>query len=247
MEPPCHSMEPPWTSMEPLCNSMEPPCNSMEPPWNFMEPPYNSMEPPWNSMEPPYFYLRKVKPRKLVFCNTTIVVVSSIFASLQLSGISMDIYMCIDIHLHTTFPLAASTLAFLGIFIVLRKRARVDFQRQTSKHQEKKCCSNGTKICHNYVHHFACFVYFPWSHILQAFFWKKTVLVAVIKGGFSCCENRQWYFFSLIQQLTPFLTTFRMNELKLSVKIVLRLGRQDNLNSYANCRQPSSLANVVPI
>ena len=80
----------------------------------------------------PHFYPRKVKPRTLVLCNLFIVVFSSIFASLQLAGISMDIYIWIDIHLHTTFPLVTSTLAYLGIFIVLRKRARVGFQRQTS-------------------------------------------------------------------------------------------------------------------
>ena len=39
-------------------------------------------------------------------------------------------YISIDIHLHTTFPLIRTSLSHLGIFFVLRKRARVDFQRR---------------------------------------------------------------------------------------------------------------------
>ena len=64
----------------------------------------------------PHFYLRKVKPRKLVFCNTIIIIFSVIFASLQLSGITMDVYRLIDQHLHATFPLCTTTLCYLGIF-----------------------------------------------------------------------------------------------------------------------------------
>ena len=79
-----------------------------------------------------HFYLHTVKPRKLALGNTSIVVFSSIFASIQLTGIPIHVYLLIDIHLYTTFPLTSTILAYMGIFFVLRKRSRVDFQRQTS-------------------------------------------------------------------------------------------------------------------
>ena len=78
----------------------------------------------------PHFYRRKIKPRTLVLCNAAIVVFSSIFALLQLSGISADVYRLIDQHLHATFPLCATTLAYLGIFNFLRKQSPVSLQNQ---------------------------------------------------------------------------------------------------------------------
>ena len=66
----------------------------------------------------PHFYLHKVKPRQLALCNTSIVVFSSVFASIQLTGIPIDVYLLIDIHLHTTFPLVTTILAYMGIFLV---------------------------------------------------------------------------------------------------------------------------------
>lgn len=80
----------------------------------------------------PHFYLHTVKPRKLALGNKSIVFFSSIFASIQLTRIPIHVYLLIDIHLHTTFPLTKTILAYMGIFFVLRKRFRVDFQRQTS-------------------------------------------------------------------------------------------------------------------
>ena len=80
----------------------------------------------------PHFYLNKVKPRRLALCNTSIVVFSLIFASIQLTGIPIYVYLLIDIHLHMTLSLVTTILAYMGILFVLRKRSQVDFQRQTS-------------------------------------------------------------------------------------------------------------------
>ena len=71
----------------------------------------------------PHFYRRKITPRTLVLCNAAIVVFSSIFALLQLSGISVDVYRLTDQHLHATFPLSINTLAYLGIFYFLKKQS----------------------------------------------------------------------------------------------------------------------------
>ena len=80
----------------------------------------------------PHFYLHTVKPRKLALGNKSIVFFSSIFASIQLTRIPIHVYLLIDIHLHTTFPLTTTILAYMGIFFVLKKRSHFDFQRQTS-------------------------------------------------------------------------------------------------------------------
>ena len=77
----------------------------------------------------PHFYLHKVTPRKVLICNSIIIVLSSMFASLQLAEISVDTYILIDVHLHTTFPLITTVFAYLGIFLSLKKRSRVDLQR----------------------------------------------------------------------------------------------------------------------
>lgn len=78
----------------------------------------------------PYFYLHKVRPRNIVLCSTIICVFSSIFASLQFAGVSMDVYRVIDVHLHTTFPLTTTTLSYSAIFFFLKKRARVVLRTQ---------------------------------------------------------------------------------------------------------------------
>ena len=80
----------------------------------------------------PHLYRRKIKPRTLVLCNAAIVVFSSIFALLQLCSISLDVYLLIDQHLHATLPLSINTLAYLGIFFIIRKQSRVSLQKQTT-------------------------------------------------------------------------------------------------------------------
>ena len=77
-----------------------------------------------------HFYLLKVRPKHLVFCNVIIVVSSSIFASLQLV---MCLWMFTFSRYSLTHTLIATTMAYSGIFLTLRKsRSRVDLQRQSS-------------------------------------------------------------------------------------------------------------------
>ena len=99
---------------------------------NLGPPDYNTSHFVAALFPPSHFYLRKVKSRKLAICNASIVFFSSIFVLMLLTRIPIDVHLVIDIHLHMTFPLVTTILAYMGIFFVLRKRARVDFQRQTS-------------------------------------------------------------------------------------------------------------------
>ena len=188
----------------------------------------------------PHFYLRKVKPRKLVFCNAIIVVFSSIFASLQLTGISMDVYISIDIHLHTTFPLATCTLAYLGIFFVLRKRSRVDFERQSSTLGNVTLQEMRQRRVSQMERKFVTISFI----ILLVLVLSLVPYFAVVLLETNCsgCRGKKWLF--ALKELTviilfvnstinPFLTTFRINELKHSV------------NGSNNFQQPTSIRNVV--
>ena len=185
----------------------------------------------------PHFYLCKVKKRNLVFCNTAIVVFSSVFSLLQLvEQVSMDVYLTADIHLHTTFPLVTTALAYLGIFFVLKKRARIDFERQT------KIPSNPTlhdkrriKVAHM-ERKFATTSLFILLFLITSLIPYFTAII--IEVNCTNCGNKNWFlalrescvvFLFLNSAVNPFLTTLRINELKKSVKIVLHLEHQDNI------------------
>ena len=202
----------------------------------------------------PHFYLRKVKPKQLVVWNAIIVAFSAIFASLQLSEIPMDVYISVDIHLHTTFPLVTTTLAYLGIFFVLRKRSRIDFQRQTSMpsnptlHDMRQLRRTQTERKFAATSFLILFVLII---SLVPYFASM-----VVEANCSGCRGQKWLlvlressvaFLFLNSTVNPFLTAFRINELKYSVKFVLRLRRQGNLSSVGSFLPPPSLRNTASI
>lgn len=182
----------------------------------------------------PHFYLRKIKPRSVVQINTVICVFSSIFASLQFTGVSMDVYRIIDVQLHTTFPLTTTTLAYLAIFFFLRKRARVVLQEQTITArnstlrdiQRLKIAQMEKKIAAT-----SFFILLLLIISLLPYF-----VVTLLDETCNDCGKQRWFFtfresstvFLFVNStVNPFLTTFRINELKHSVKIVLGLRRRN--------------------
>ncbi|KAJ7382491.1 hypothetical protein OS493_034652 [Desmophyllum pertusum] len=200
----------------------------------------------------PHFYLREVKPRKLILCNTIIVVFSSIFASLQLTGISIDIYLLIDIHLHTTFPLVTTTLAYLGIFVALKKRSRVDLQRQSITARNSRLRNMRQLKIAQMERKFATTSFFILLFLILSL--VPYFVAVIIEANCSICRGQKWLFvlkessvifLFLNSTVNPLLTIFRINGLKHSVKIVLRLRRQNDVNSFGSFLPPTSLANVV--
>ena len=186
----------------------------------------------------PHFYRRKVQPKTLVLCNIGIVVFSSIFAFLQLADISMDVYRLIDQHLHATFPLSTSTLAYLGIFFVLKKQSRVDLQRQTAMPQNPTLHNMRRVKMAQMERKFATTSFFILLFLILSLLPYFVAVVTEI----NClsCGNQNWFialrelcvfFLFLNSAVNPFLTTFRINELKKSVRIVLRLRREDEETS----------------
>ncbi|KAJ7382492.1 hypothetical protein OS493_034653 [Desmophyllum pertusum] len=76
----------------------------------------------------------------------------------------------------------------------------------------------------------------------------------IIEANCLVCRGQKWLFvlkessvifLFLNSTVNPLLTTFRINGLKHSVKIVLRLRRQSDVNSFGSFLPPTSLANVV--
>ena len=175
----------------------------------------------------PHFYLRKVKSRNLVLCNAGIIGFSSVFASLQFTGIPMDVYLLIDIHLHTTFPLVTMSLAYAGIFLVLRKRSRVDFQRGHGAPgnptlRNLRRVNNAKKERKLAITSFLILLFLILS--LVPYF-----IAVILEADCPSCRGKIWLFvfkessevfLFLNSGFNPFLTTFRISELKQSVKTV---------------------------
>lgn len=200
----------------------------------------------------PHFYLHKVKPRKLVACNTTIVIFSAIFASVQLTGISIDVYRSIDIHLHTTFPLVTCISAYLGIFFVLRKRSRVDLQRQAFMLNNSGLHDMRRQRDAQMERKLVTTSFFILLFLIISL--APYFIAVLLEANCSGCRGKKWFFglrestitFLYINStVNPFLTTYRIKELKHSVKSVLGLTRRDNENSSGSALPPTSLRNDV--
>ena len=181
----------------------------------------------------PHFYLNKVKPRELVISNTIICVFASIFASLQLAEISMDIYRLVDVHLYITFPLTTTSSAYFGIYIFLRKRYRDDLQRQP------EMATNPTLYNMKRLRVAQMERKFATTSFLILLFLFVSLIPYYIENflDFKCpeCRKQRWFFafressllfLFLNSVVNPFLTALRVDGLKQSAKIILRLRRQ---------------------
>ena len=183
----------------------------------------------------PHFYRRKINPRTLVLCNAGIVVFSSIFTLLQLSSISLDVYLLIDQHLHATLPLSTNTLAYLGIFYMIRKQSRVSLQNQASLPNNTTLHNKRRETLAKKERKLAMTSFFILLFLVISLF----PYFAAIIIGVNChsCGEQNWFFafrescvvfLFLNSTVNPFLMTFRIKEFKKSVKIVLGLSHEDS-------------------
>ena len=178
----------------------------------------------------PNTYRQKLKPKTVVVVNLCIVIFSSIFASIQLSDISLHLYLAIDLHLHTTFPLCTTSIAYLGIFFFLKRRSRIVLQKQTTvpmdssqndSRQERKDKME-RKI-------------FTTSFLILLFLILSLIpyfAITMVEIRCESCSGQHWFlaskessiaFLHLNSVFNPFLASFRINELKRSCAIVLGL------------------------
>ncbi|XP_073250446.1 melanocyte-stimulating hormone receptor-like [Porites lutea] len=203
----------------------------------------------------PHFHLRKVGPRKLVYFNTAMIIFSLIFALLQLHpGISVEVYRNVDQYLHAVFPLSTSTLCYLGMFFVLRKQSsRIGLQRQTAfatpgnltlqDMRRVKRAQMERKFATTSFFILACLIL-----SLTPYF-----VAIIIAAHCASCGEQNWFFVLVEASVTflflnsaanPFLTAFRINELKKSVKIVLHVTQEGNRTNLGDFQlPPTSLRN----
>ena len=184
----------------------------------------------------PHFYLCKVKSRKIVLYNLVICAFSSIFGALQLvPGLSMNVYRVIDLHLNMTFPLATTILAYLGMFFFMKKRSRdVDLKRRaTMRNAELHAMQRLQRV--RMERKFALTSFFILLFLILSLI--PYFIASAVEARCHDCQDRKWFFvfkescflFLFINSMVnPFLATFRIKELKQSVKIVLRLRQQNN-------------------
>ncbi|XP_078382411.1 uncharacterized protein LOC144665111 [Oculina patagonica] len=179
----------------------------------------------------PHFYLREVKPRKVNMANFVICVFGSIFAALQLvPGLSLTVYRSIDVHMHSTFPLIINTLAYMGMFFFLRKRAQEDFKRQALMARNAQLHDKQRLRKAQMERKFATTSFFILLFLMLSMI--PYFIVSALEAECYGCQDRKWFlvfkescFLSLFLNsvLYPFLTAFRINNLNRSVKIVLCL------------------------
>ena len=178
----------------------------------------------------PHTYRQKLKPKTVVVVNVCIVIFSSIFASIQLSDVSFDVYLTIDLHLHTTFPLCTTSMAYLGIFFFLKRQSRIVLQKETTvpmdssendRRQEREDKME-RKI-------------FTTSFLIVLFLILSLIpyfVITIVEIRCESCSGQDWFlalkessivFLHLNSVFNPFLSSFRINELKRSCAIVLGL------------------------
>ena len=182
----------------------------------------------------PHTYRQKLKPKTVVVVNLCILIFSSIFASIQLSDISEHVYLTIDLHLHTTSPLCTTSIAYLGIFFSLKKQSRIVRQKQITVPMGSSLNDRRQERKRKMESKFAMTSFLIILFLILSLIPYFTITIV----GIHCesCSEQHWFlalkessilFVFLNSVVNPFLASFRINELKRSCMIVLRLQRQD--------------------
>ena len=186
----------------------------------------------------PHTYRQKSKPKRVIFVNLCIVIFSSIFASIQLSDISFDVYLKIDLHLHTTFPLCTTSMAYLGIFFFLKKQSRIVRRKQITMGMGSSLNDRRQERKRKMERKFATTSFLILLFLILSLIPYFTMTIVEIYC--ESCSGQHWFlvlkescivFLHFNSVFNPFLASFRIRELKRSCAIVLGLQRQVNETS----------------
>ena len=181
----------------------------------------------------PHTYRQKSKPKTVVAVNLCIVIFSSIFALIQLSDISLHLYLTIDLHLHTTVPLCMTSTAYLGIFLFLKKQSRIVRQNQITVPMDSSINERRQEREGKMERKFATTSFLIVLFLILSLIPFFTISTVKIHCG--NCSGQHWFlalkescvvFLFLNSVINPFLASFRISELKRSCAIVLGLRRQ---------------------
>ena len=182
-----------------------------------------------------------------MLCNAAIVAFSSIFASLQLAGISVDIYLLIDQHLHATFPLSTTTLAYLGIFYILRKQSRVSVQNQPTFSNNTALHSRRQEAMAKKERKLAITSFF--ILLLLVISLVPYFVAIIIEVNCHSCGKQNWFFalrescvvlWVFNSTVNPIFMALRIMDLKKSVRIVLSLSHQGSEPSVDDSHLPTT-------
>ena len=186
----------------------------------------------------PHTYRQKSKPKRVIFVNLCIVIFSSIFASIQLSDISFDVYLKIDLHLHTTFPLCTTSMAHLAIFFFLKKQSRIVRQKQITMGMGSSLNDRRQERKRKMERKFATTSFLILLFLILSLIPYFTMTIVEIYC--ESCSGQHWFlvlkescivFLHFNSVFNPFLASFRIRELKRSCAIVLGLQREVNETS----------------
>ena len=186
----------------------------------------------------PYTYRQKWKPKTVVVVNLCIVIFSSIFASIQLSDISFDVYLKIDLHLHTTFPLCTTSMAYLRIFFFLKKQSRIVRRKQITMGMGSSLNDRRQERKRKMERKFATTSFLILLFLILSLIPYFTMTIVEIYC--ESCSGQHWFlvlkescivFLHFNSVFNPFLASFRVRELKRSCAIVLGLQREVNETS----------------
>lgn len=178
----------------------------------------------------PHKYYQKSKPKTVVIISTFIILFSIAFAFLQLSDISMNVYRSIYLHVHTTFPLSITAVAYLGVFYLLKKQPRVSFQNEITVPNNSKVKDIRQEIKKKMERKFAVTAFLILLFLVATLVpYFATVIVDI-----NCerCGKQNWFvalrdscilFLFLNSAANPMLLIFRINQLKKSCKKELGL------------------------
>ncbi|XP_029205939.2 G-protein coupled receptor 26-like [Acropora millepora] len=186
----------------------------------------------------PHRYRQRSKPKTVVVVNLCIVIFSSIFASIQLSDISFDVYLKIDVHLHTTFPLCTTSMAYLRIFFFLKKQSRIVRRKQITMGMGSSLNERRQERKRKMERKFATTSFLILLFLILSLIPYFTMTIVEIYC--ESCSGQHWFlvlkescivFLHFNSVFNPFLASFRISELKRSCAIVLGLQRQVNETS----------------
>ncbi|XP_068681122.1 melanocortin receptor 4-like [Montipora foliosa] len=189
----------------------------------------------------PHTYRRKLKPKTTIIINTCIVTFSLIFALLQLSSISVKVYRTIDLHLHTTFSLSTTAVAYLGIFFSVKKQSRIFSEKQKAMPSNTTLNDIRRERKAKMERKLAVTSFF----ILLVLILSLIPYFAVILVDIYCesCGKKNWFlalkescivFLFVNSVANPFLATFRISELKKTCRIVCGFSLRKNNEATAN-------------
>ncbi|XP_044180869.1 uncharacterized protein LOC122962033 [Acropora millepora] len=176
----------------------------------------------------PHRYRQRSKPKTVVVVNLCIVIFSSIFASIQLSDISLHLYLTIDLHLNTTFPLCTTSMAHLAIFFFLKKQSRIVRQEHTTVPMSSSLNERRQEREGKMERKFATTSFLILLFLILSLIPYFTITTVEIHC--ESCSEQNWFlalkqscivFLYLNSFINPFLASFRINELKKSCAIVL--------------------------